>query len=352
MFSMSFVLLFFISANAESIFLKDGSIIDGTIISETDKAVKLKTADDKLHEIPRKDVLRILHHTDYTLKKYIYKTDNSLVEAFIVDEDKVAYTCRVVLNSAAEFKILKSEIETISKKKIGFEPEKKEAAPSRRKEDITARAPRVRVAMGSNLSRPDVYNDLPDDYMVTSLTSIMNLDVFIYRKRNIKANGIDFFVRGSHLWVENDLNKTGINYFSVSDVNDYFGDIIPGAAAVAQIGCGQFGLGTGIRYAHGFYLAGILWQGYAMGYYQYSILDIWILANRPTADPLIFEPFDKTFDYTSHGIVGGAGIDIALFSYFGVFAEFTAGYSPAFKTRRNIEQQIIRWGVSWRTSYL
>ena len=76
------------SAFAESLFLKDGSISEGGIVTETDKAVKFKFADGNVKEIPRTDILRFLHHADYNQKRYVYKTDRSLVEAYIVEEDK------------------------------------------------------------------------------------------------------------------------------------------------------------------------------------------------------------------------------------------------------------------------
>ena len=49
---------------------------------------------------------------------------------------------------------------------------------------------------------------------------------------------------------------------------------------------------------------------------------------------------------------GGAGIELGLFRYFGVFAEMTYGYSPAMPSDRNLEEFAINFGLTWRTSYL
>lgn len=333
-------LIFSISAHAESIFLKDGTIAEGTIESETDKVVKLKTVEGKLRDIPRRDVLRTLHHTDYTQKKYIYKTDKSLVEAFVVDEDKLTYTYRVDLNSASEFKILKSEINTISKTKIEFASDAKEKGMTR-EEEIIARASRLRFGAGWPLVPVEIMNK---DW---GSMFFFNLDAVVYRMRNAKSNGLDFFVRGSSRTITRDGGGNSGSNVTVapSVVNGFFGNVVPSDFDTQSIKWSQMSLGTGIRYIHGFYFAGILWQGYVMAYYQYSMLGIDI---KESGVPNRY----LTLDYTSKGIVGGAGIEVALSSYFGIFAEFTGGYSPAFKSGKNSEGRNLNIGATMRTSYL
>lgn len=101
----------------ESVFLKTGSIIDGKIIKEDNKSVQVKLADGSSKELLRKDILRVLYDTDFKTKNYITKNDGTVVEAFIVDENRDDYTIRTNLNSSNETVIPKKEVDGISKKK-------------------------------------------------------------------------------------------------------------------------------------------------------------------------------------------------------------------------------------------
>lgn len=106
------------AAQAESVFLKNGKIIEGSIISETDSSVTVKTEDGIRTVIPRNYVLRILFHNRYRDLRYIYKKDGSSLEGYIVDEDEENYVYRKDLQSPAEEKIPRSAVDTISIKSI------------------------------------------------------------------------------------------------------------------------------------------------------------------------------------------------------------------------------------------
>jgi len=115
------IMIFFISvvseiSFAESIFVKDGRILEGKIIKENDSTVTIVTGTTR--EIDRKDVLRTIYHNSYKEKKYITTADGKVYEVFIVDEDNSCYTCREKLDSNIEIKILKEDIESISKKRV------------------------------------------------------------------------------------------------------------------------------------------------------------------------------------------------------------------------------------------
>lgn len=45
---------------AEFVFLKDGSIVEGAIISDAANSVTLRQSDKKIKQIPRNDIMRIL----------------------------------------------------------------------------------------------------------------------------------------------------------------------------------------------------------------------------------------------------------------------------------------------------
>ncbi|PKL17116.1 MAG: hypothetical protein CVV49_12960, partial [Spirochaetae bacterium HGW-Spirochaetae-5] len=84
-----------VPAAAEAVFLKDGSIIDGTIISDAASSVTLRLADKKTKQIPRSDIMRILYTELKMGKIYIQKRDGKGVVAYMVDEDRESYTFRM-----------------------------------------------------------------------------------------------------------------------------------------------------------------------------------------------------------------------------------------------------------------
>lgn len=315
------VLLFIPAAYAESIFLRDGSITEASVLSETDRSIRFKTAEGRVREIPRRDVIRIIHHADYKDKKYIYKTDKSLVEAFIVDEDLNFYTCRAKLDAADEFKLLKNEVETISKKKIEFSSDNRSRS---RREEIVSRASLIRLAAGIS----DQYPELDDG------GANFNMDIFLYRMRNNDGNGFDFF--GSVLHKEfQGMDQMGREDAEV--IAEKYGYTLQSTDSYTSLDIVQTGIGAGVRYIHGYYFAGIFWQGYLSG----SVNSIW-------------NNFSESGEYETKsrytGLIANAGIEAAPFSYFGVFAETGITYMPAAENYK--VSQNIYFGIILRTSYL
>lgn len=310
---------------AESVFFKDGRITEGSIISDTDKIIKFKNADGKVSEIFRQDVLRIVIHTDYKTKRYIYKTDSVLVEAFIVDEDKSTYTYRIDLNTPLEYQILKSEIETISRKKIEFASDKKDIVLTR-EENIVTRASRLRFAY----SFSNEFSELDKKRMS------VYMDLFLYRMRDNKGNGFDLFTRASLKNFEGDSEMLRADAESIAA--DY-GYEVPGTAPSVQLGTSQIGVGGGLRYINGFYLADLLWQGYL----TFSVMHAWdsftVNANGTYSN-----------DSELNSYIGGAGVEVGIFSYFGVFAETTYAYTPAAKNYAGLLS--FYFGAAFRTSFL
>ncbi len=108
----------FSSLKAEAVFLNDGSIIEGKIIMDTDKSISIKPQFGLVRVIQRKDLLRVLYTDDYKNKIYIYKLDNSMIEGYMVYEDKGNYTIRENITSPNELSISKEKVNFISKKKV------------------------------------------------------------------------------------------------------------------------------------------------------------------------------------------------------------------------------------------
>ncbi len=95
---------------AEAVFLKDGSIIEGTIVADGAGSVTVRMNDRKRRKILRGDIMRILY-TELKLGKiYVQKRDGKGIVAHIVDEDRESYTFRKELYSPAEFKLKRSEV--------------------------------------------------------------------------------------------------------------------------------------------------------------------------------------------------------------------------------------------------
>ncbi len=98
-------LCFLMPASGEYIFLRDGQIVEGTIVSESAKTVSLKKKDNKKETYQRENIMRILYTELYMGKVYVQKIDGKGVTGFMVDEDRLTYTFRRELNDPAEFTI-------------------------------------------------------------------------------------------------------------------------------------------------------------------------------------------------------------------------------------------------------
>jgi len=89
--------------HAEYVFLKDGSIVKCKIENETAASITVRLADGKQRVINPKDVMRILFTELYMGKIFINKTDGTIIEAYMVDEDQTTYTFRKDLYKPQEF---------------------------------------------------------------------------------------------------------------------------------------------------------------------------------------------------------------------------------------------------------
>lgn len=322
---------------AESIFLKDGRIVEGKVVTETDKNILIKTADGKTQHIQRTTILRTLFKEDYKTKRYLNKMDGTTIEVYIVDEDDASYTYRLELNSAQEVRISKEDVDSISRRKV--EPktvyiEKKET----RQEAITNRAARFRLGL-----IVDGPFSATSDYAKGHLDPLQGVffDIVPYRHRNTNGNGIDVLLRGTcNAYNITDYTKTG-----------YY---LPSGYTIDDIEFMQFAIGGGLRYVYGTYAGGILWQGYALAYYQYSLVDFSVdQSNKNTSGGNTGNNGSNAdSSNTSHGFVGGIGIEIGLSSNFGIFAEYTNGYTTGLPGKKNIEPGVFRFGITLRSLYL
>jgi hypothetical protein len=114
----AFLILFFIITviplRAELVFLNDGSIIEGEIITNTRESITVKDNEARLYKIQRDNILKT-RPSIKPGKVYIQKRNGDGISAYIVEEDKTFYTLRKELDNPNEFIINKSDVIFISK---------------------------------------------------------------------------------------------------------------------------------------------------------------------------------------------------------------------------------------------
>ena len=99
----------FTPLHAEFVFLKDGGIVEGKIVSESASAVTV-TVKDANKRIERSKILRVIY-TELTLAKMlVQKKAGDSFTAYLVDEDRDNYIFRKELYKNVEFSYKRSEI--------------------------------------------------------------------------------------------------------------------------------------------------------------------------------------------------------------------------------------------------
>jgi len=102
-----------VSVYAESVFLEDGSIVEGDVIEETDTDITVRKANGIKVQIPRQFVLRRLETDKYKNKVRIHKKDGTVISGFIVLENPEGYTVRKDLNALDEIVVGREEVNRI-----------------------------------------------------------------------------------------------------------------------------------------------------------------------------------------------------------------------------------------------
>ena len=96
---------------AESVFLKDGSIVEGAITAETSTTLTVIMPNKLKTEIPRTEIIRVLQNGDYKKPATIRKKDGTEMTIYIVEERNDAYIARTALTSPNEISIPKQDIQ-------------------------------------------------------------------------------------------------------------------------------------------------------------------------------------------------------------------------------------------------
>ncbi len=115
---MVFIAFFQNSMRAEYVFLKDGSIIECSIIKDSSSSIQVRLKNNETEIIKYSSILRIVY-TDMTLKKiYVQLRNGKVLKVYKVNEDQDSYTFRKSLYKPEEFKLKRNEILHISERKI------------------------------------------------------------------------------------------------------------------------------------------------------------------------------------------------------------------------------------------
>jgi len=111
-FALSSALLIIFSppVKGEHVFFKDGAIIEGKVLGDTDKGVTLKTSDGSVRFIKNSDTLRVVYWKFIAERSYIRLHSGIMVSGYKVDEDSDKITLRDELNVNREFSVQKKEI--------------------------------------------------------------------------------------------------------------------------------------------------------------------------------------------------------------------------------------------------
>lgn len=100
----------------EYVFLKDGQIREGTIVSENAASVVLRTADKKREVIQRRNIMRLLYTELYMGRVYVQKADGKGIVGYMVDEYRKTYTFRKELYRPEEFSLKDEEMLFIARR--------------------------------------------------------------------------------------------------------------------------------------------------------------------------------------------------------------------------------------------
>ncbi len=97
-------------AFSEYVFLKDGGILEGRIISDSASSVRIRLKNRRTKLVSRSSVMRILYTDLYMGKVFVQKIDGKGVTCYMVDEDRDSYTFRFKLFEPAEFKLRRDQV--------------------------------------------------------------------------------------------------------------------------------------------------------------------------------------------------------------------------------------------------
>jgi hypothetical protein len=109
-------LCFLMPALGEYVFLRDGRIIQGTIVRENALSVTVQDREKKTETYTRGNIMRILYTELYMGRIHVQMNDGRGLTGFMVDEDRTTYTFRKELNDPNEFTVKREDVLFIARR--------------------------------------------------------------------------------------------------------------------------------------------------------------------------------------------------------------------------------------------
>lgn len=104
------------TATAEFLFLKNGEVLKGKIISEGRDSITFRDSSNKTRSVSRNDIIRV-NFTELTLGKvYVQKRDGTSLTGFLVDQNQTTYIFRRELHDTDEITIKRVDVLFIAEK--------------------------------------------------------------------------------------------------------------------------------------------------------------------------------------------------------------------------------------------
>lgn len=301
--------------HAESVFLKNGSIVEGRIESESRERITVVSPDKSRRVIQREDVIRILYYFDYKNRYLITDKNGTVLDVYMVEETVNSYKYREELYWPDEELIQKGNVRSIVKDASG-DPKK-----------VSSYDDFLRAGIGTGAGRGN------DNLEKRGAVRGVFFDVIPCRTRFTGGRMIELFFRGER-------TMSGIRNSSSLGYSDIDGYTLLKSSEIEQLSAGAGG-----RFSYGKYYAGFMWQLYGLAYIRYSRVNV-RLDYSDTETRTV--PGTMKYRYNSFGAVGGIGFEVAFFRHLGIFAEYSCGFSPSFESKKNSEINMLRTGVSLR----
>ncbi len=104
------VLFLTVNLRSEYLFLKDGLIIKGSIISDKADSISFRNDEGKVLRYPRDKILRLLYTELNMGRVFVQRRDGKVDTVYMVDEDRITYTFRKDLYKPVEFTMKRADV--------------------------------------------------------------------------------------------------------------------------------------------------------------------------------------------------------------------------------------------------
>jgi hypothetical protein len=205
---------------------------------------------------------------------------------------------------------------------------------SRRRDEILSNSPLFRIGYGG-IGTVGIESDYLSKIYGNGQGVIA--DYFFYRYKDPVGDGIDMYCRA--LVKQYKIKSSALSSVKTNEAKYYVGrfESTPSTDSTML----QYGGDLGLRFVGSVYFLAESWSLYTSGAIRYLMTD-----ERYTADGK-----DYRKRLAGWGFVGGAGVEVSLFTNFGLFAEADYSYSPIGRSGTSVGGFEAFSGVTFRTNH-